>query len=300
MKIALVCYHVLEKYQHSTVKDEDGPLLQFLRDNGLDIYREVWNDESVNWSGYDLVVLKAPWDYHDQLPKFLSWLESVENGGSKVLNPPEIIRWNSDKEYLLEIAQELPVIKSLVLKPGDSFDLKYLQNYFESNKLVVKPTISAGAKHTYLVSDENISEIQSTLQTLIDSQPMLVQEFAGEVQSEGEWSFLFFNGEYSHHLLKKPGKSDFRVQHYFGGTIHKPETHPDLVDQTAKYVGQFAKGCMYARVDGIIRNGTFYLMELELIEPLLFLAYAKDGETAAQRRYLAALNQQIERLNNPE
>lgn len=293
MKIALVCYHVLEKYQHETVKDEDGPLLAFLQNHGLDIDRVVWNDEAVNWSEYDVVVLKAPWDYHDQLPKFLDWLDSVEKGGAKVINPVSVVKWNSDKEYLLEIAEKLPVINSVVTRPGDKLDFEALKLYFKTEKLVIKPTISAGAKHTYLIDDTNIDQMTSTLEQLIDIQPMLVQEFASEVQSEGEWSFLFFNGKYSHHLLKKPGKSDFRVQHYFGGTIHQPELDPDLIRQTSKYIEEFASDCMYARVDGIVRDGVFHLMELELIEPLLFLAYAKDGQVAAQSRYLAALKEQI-------
>lgn len=294
MKIALVCYHVLDKYQHETVKDEDGPLVSFLQEQGLDVERVIWNDDSVKWSDYNVVVLKAPWDYHDQLPKFLAWMDAVEQGGAKVINPPSIVRWNSDKEYLLDIAEKLPVIKSIVLRPGDSLDFDALKSHFKAEKLVFKPTISAGAKHTYLIDDFNISQMSKTLSQLIDAQPMLVQEFASEVQSEGEWSFLFFNREYSHHLLKKPGKSDFRVQHYFGGTIHKPEVDKDLINQTSKYVEQFASECMYARVDGIVRNGTFHLMELELIEPLLFLAYANDGQKAAQNRYLAALKVQLE------
>src|SRR5690554_6646046 len=113
MKIALVCYHVQEKYQHQTVKDEDGPLLTFLQQNGLNIHRAVWNDPTVNWSDFDLVVIKAPWDYHEQLDAFLGWLASLSNLGCRVLNPIDIIKWNSDKHYLTEIASKgLPVIST--------------------------------------------------------------------------------------------------------------------------------------------------------------------------------------------
>jgi glutathione synthase/RimK-type ligase-like ATP-grasp enzyme len=248
MKIALVCYHVLDKYQHQTVKDEDTPLLSYLQHNGLNIDRVVWNDDSVIWTDYEVVVLKAPWDYHEQLPKFLAWLDSVEKGGSKVINPPEVIRWNSNKEYLLEIAEKLPVIHSLVLRPGNELHVEALKNHFQTDKLVFKPTVSAGAKHTYLIDHTNHDKMFGTLHALIGQQPMLVQEFAGEIKTEGEWSFLYFNGEYSHHVLKKPGKSDFRVQHYFGGSIHQPEVNRNLIQQTSRYVEQFAAECMYARV----------------------------------------------------
>lgn len=295
MKIALVCYRVLEKYQHATVRDEDGPLLEYLKSHGIDVTREVWNDPNVIWANYDVVILKAPWDYHDQLPAFLEWLDTVEKNGSRVINPPNVVRWNSDKEYLLEIGKKLPVINSLVLYPGDTIDFESLKEHFRSQKLVFKPTISAGAKHTYLIDDSNYSNLSKTLQDLVNQHPMLVQEFAEEIQREGEWSFVFFNCKYSHHLLKKPGASDFRVQHYFGGTIHKPQADVSLIAQTSEYVELFAPTCMYARVDGIVRDGIFHLMELELIEPLLFLAYAHDGEISAQQRYLAALKEQIGR-----
>jgi len=289
MKIALVCYNVLEKYQHQTVKDEDEPLLAYLQKNGLNIHREVWNDSGVNWSDYDSVILKAPWDYHDHLDTFLSWIDELEQNGVRVVNPPAVVRWNSDKHYLVEISKDLPVVPTHLLEPGDQINFSELQGRFSSEKLVFKPAVSAGAKHTYLVDPANASSLIPVIESLLQEQTMLVQQFAAEVQAEGEWSYLYFNGNFSHAILKKPGNTDFRVQHYFGGTIHTPPINPDYIQQTNTYVKKFAPDCLYARVDGIVRNGTFFLMELELIEPLLFLAYAHDGEQAAQDRYLTAI-----------
>ncbi|HAC15445.1 MAG TPA: hypothetical protein DCE78_05800 [Bacteroidetes bacterium] len=290
MKIALVCYHVLEKYQHQTVKDEDGPLLDFLQLKGLDIHRVVWNDPAVKWGDYDAVVIKAPWDYHEQLDKFISWLEMLTNLGCTVLNPVDVIKWNSDKHYLVEIAKAgLPVISTVILEPGDEINIEELRNNLSTETLVFKPCVSAGAKHTYKIDRTNEADMLPKLKTLVQTDSFLVQEFSPEVVTEGEWSYIFFNGEFSHALVKKPGSGDFRVQHYFGGTIHIKDATSSQIRMAEKYVSQYAKGCLYARVDGIMRDGIFYLMELELIEPLLFLAYSHEGSEAAQTRYYNAL-----------
>ena len=294
MKIAFVCYHILEKYQHQTVKDEDGPLLAFLQNKGLDIYREVWNDPVVKWSEYDFVVLKAPWDYHDQLDDFLSWLEILTSLGCKVLNPVEVIKWNSDKHYLTEIAKRgFPVIPTVVLERGCEINIDDLRNQLNSETLVFKPCVSAGAKHTYKIDPNNAAEMLPKIKMLVQSDSFLVQEYSNEVVTQGEWSFIFFSGEFSHAILKKPNSGDFRVQHYFGGTIDMKEATPSQISMAEKYVNQFAQGCLYARVDGIMRNDVFYLMELELIDPFLFLAYSREGLEAAQNRYHNALSEII-------
>ena len=294
MKIALVCYHVLEKYQHQTVKDEDGPLLIFLQNKGLDIYREVWNDPAVKWSEYDFVVIKAPWDYHEQLDKFLSWLEMITKLGCKVLNPVDVIKWNSDKHYLSEIAGSgLSVIPTVVLERGSEINIDELRTQLNSETLVFKPCVSAGAKHTYKIDRNNVAEMLPKLKTLVQSDSFLVQEFSNEVVTEGEWSFIFFNGEFSHAIVKKPGSGDFRVQHYFGGTIQIKEVTTSQISMAGKYVSQFAKGCLYARVDGIMRNDVFFLMELELIEPLLFLDFSHNGLESAQNGYYKALSRML-------
>lgn len=297
MRIALVCYHVQDKYQHQTVKDEDGPLLAFLQSQGLDIHREIWNDSEVDWKRYDVVILKAPWDYHDQLDKFHEWLDALGTYGCRILNPVEVVKWNSDKRYLTEIATSgFKIIPTLAFEAGTRIDLAALSAHFGTNTLVFKPSISAGAKDTFKVHVDRSDETYEKIRNLISMQGFLVQEFTPEVQSEGEWSFLFFNGEFSHAILKTPGKGDFRVQHYFGGTIQSPSVEGHQIEQAKAYVDRFAKGCLYARVDGIMRKGEFHLMELELIEPLLFLAFSSDGERAAQQRYYNALNQQLAKL----
>ena len=104
MKIAYVCYTIQKKYTSETVKDEDILLIEFFKNKGLNIHWEVWTNTSVDWADYDLVLFKSPWDYHEDIIKFYNWLEHLNQLNIKTINPYEIIKWNSDKHYLKDIA----------------------------------------------------------------------------------------------------------------------------------------------------------------------------------------------------
>jgi glutathione synthase/RimK-type ligase-like ATP-grasp enzyme len=257
MKIAYICY------DGPLLTDEDGLLLNFLQQKRLDIQREIWTDTSVNWQQYDLAILKSPWDYIDKITVFYDWLSMLEGLGVRLLNPYATVRWNSDKHYLKEmIAAGFPVIPATFIEKGEVFD------YPVTEKLIIKPCVSGGAKHTFIVTPERIPEINLLLQ----EEAFMLQPFMKEIQEEGEWSFLFFNGRFSHCLLKTPVDGDFRVQHQFGGRSLYQQPPADHLFTASSFVERFAKGCLYARVDGVVKDGQFLLMELELIEPLLFLA----------------------------
>lgn len=308
MKIALVCYTVQDKYQHPTVHDEDGPLLHFMHTKGLDVQRVVWDDSHIQWHEFDLVILKAPWDYHEKLSVFLSWIDSLHQNGVRVLNPPPIVKWNSDKHYLNDISRSgYPVIESSILEVGSTFDPLKLMDEFSTDVIVVKPCISAGAKHTYKLERSNEmhliekstmignglgdGSVSSIVNLLLKKEAFIVQPFVPEIVEEGEYSYVFFNGDFSHAILKKPRNDDFRVQHYHGGTISSHSAREVEVTMAKRFVDQFASGCLYARVDGIMRDGMFQLMELELIEPMLYFAYSHDGAEEAMDRYCRAVSQ---------
>lgn len=289
MKIAYVCYEDVGKYT-SSVENEDDILLKFLKTKGLDITMEVWNDPNVDWKTYDVAVLKSPWDYFDKINEFYQWLNKLEELNLNLLNPVKVVKWNSDKHYLREIADAgLPVTPTLYLEKGVTPNLGSCFEKLKSETLIVKPCISGGSKNTIKVTKANLAQVSSLVQEYLREEAYMVQPFLKEIETEGEWSLLFFNGKFSHSLLKKAKQGDFRVQHYLGGTIHS-ETAPDsLVRSAEEYVKQFAKGCLYARVDGLIVKGEFMLMELELIEPFLFLFTNPDS----YQNYYEALTEMI-------
>ena len=278
MKIAYVCYNVLEKYTSASVPDEDSLLLDFLKKKGLDIHLEIWTNEHVNWSDYNLVLLKAPWDYHDHIIAFNNWLSKLKSLSIQLLNPYEIIKWNSDKHYLEDISDAgLSIIPTLFVEKNTALQITSLFQQLNSQKLIIKPCISASAKNTFILTPENYALHQKNIDDLLKTESYLIQPFIKEIETEGEWSFLFFDGKYSHSVLKKPRSGDFRVQHCHGGTIHTEATTALHIATAKKYVDLFAKNCLYARVDGIMVNGEFLLMELELIEPFLFLSYHPES-----------------------
>jgi hypothetical protein len=290
MKLALIGYQIQEKYNNGAIRDEDQDLFDFLTEKELQVYREVWNEPNVNWTNYNSVIIKSPWDYHENHEDFLTWLEHLTAQGIKVLNSAETIRWNSDKHYLKDVLDSgLPTIPTIYLEKGESLDST--KNYFlelNTPKLVIKPCISAGAKNTVLVSPEEFPELTHLINGWLEQEAYMVQPFIKEIL-EGEWSLLFFGGKYSHSLLKTPKDEDFRVQHYLGGKVNYIAADEKLILQAGQFIEKFAADTLYARVDGVVIEGIFHLMELELIEPYLFL----NNDAQRLENYFQALNAKI-------
>ncbi|KAB1231873.1 ATP-grasp domain-containing protein [Chryseobacterium viscerum] len=284
MKITIVGYKKEERLSQGVANDEDTELINFLIHKGLDVVPTIWNDRNVDWSSFNVVIIKSPWDYHNHLNEFVNWLDNLEKIGVKVLNPVEIIQWNSDKHYLKDLAEkQLPVIPAEYIEKGSGFDNRFFA-YFNTDKLVVKPCVSAGAQNTITVNKDNFNERSVEIETLLKEQDYMVQPFVDDIKN-GEWSFLFFNGKYSHCSLKTPKKGDFRVQHYHGGSISYPTPDPLYIEQAGSYLKSLPQATLYARVDGVVINNSFQLMELELIEPYLFL----NGDHRLLENYYEAL-----------
>lgn len=272
-RLAYIGYKVQEKYLQGIVHNEYDELLCFLQDKGLCVEPVIWNDERVDWGQYDFAILKSPWDYHENVPAFYDWLNKLQACQVRLLNSASIVQWNMDKHYLQDItAAGLSVIATRFLTQGSKAgDIYPCFELFGTDRLILKPCISAGAMNTLLLTREKIAARSEEIDGLLAAAAYLVQPFE-EAVLKGEWSFLFFNGVYSHSVLKVPGKDDFRVQHYHGGSIEHREATARHIKTAGRYVHQFAPGTLYARVDGIVKEDEFYLMELELIEPYLYLS----------------------------
>lgn len=290
MNIAYITYENVGKYVSTTSSDdEEVVLLNFLKQKGLPITDEKWTDETVSWEKYSHAIIKSPWDYFDKYPAFLNWLSKLEELGIKMLNPIETIRWNSDKHYLKDIENAgLNVTPTAFCEKDSQPNLSSYFEFFKQKELVIKPVVSGGSKNTFRFNEENVAFIEKEVHQLLKEEAFMIQPFLKEIAEEGEWSFLFFNGKYSHSLIKKAKPGDFRVQHYLGGTIHPQQPNHQEIATAQTYVDQFAKNCLYARVDGVIVNGNFCLMELELIEPFLFL-FTNENSYEAYHQALKSL-----------
>jgi len=278
MKIALITYLDKGAYDTTTVESEDDKLLYFLKEKGFTIDLVIWNNPHINWEDYQVAILKSPWDYFDLIEDFYTWLDLLATKKVKLLNPVNVVRWNSDKRYLKEIeAAGLKIIPSIFINKQNRVSLKHFFDELNTDKLIVKPCISGGAKNTFKVTIDHVEAVNHQLNHLLQEEDFIIQPFLPEILESGEWSFIFFNGTYSHSLIKKAKPGDFRVQPAHGGSVHPQNPDHDLIAMAQQYVDLFAKNCLYARVDGTFVNGEFLLMELELIEPFLFLNTAPEN-----------------------
>lgn len=286
MHLALVTYEPVISYSADHVEDEDALLTQYLRQQGHQVTPEIWTNPAVDWTRYDTLLLKSPWDYFDRIDAFYQWLDTLEQLRVRVLNPVATVRWNASKHYLRDIEQAgFPIVPTRWLSAGTTFEPAALFAGFGTEKLIVKPAVSGGAKNTFALSPAEAQAAAGRITELLQTEAFLAQPFLPQVQTLGEWSFIYLGGHYSHCVLKTPKAGDFRVQHYLGGGIEAREAPAHLRPVADAIVARFAADCLYARVDGIEVGGGFQLMELELIEPFLYLA----TEPAALQRYEQAV-----------
>lgn len=264
---------------------DDSLLIQALAHRGFESQLLTWG--TIPAQG--VVVIRTTWDYYHQLSNFLTWVSQLEVAGVQLLNPPSTVRWNANKNYLLEL-QDLGVS---MLPTSIVDEISPLPN----TRFILKPTISAGAYLTeYFDShDEARHHIRRIEQ--IGAQTLL-QPFANEIQN-GELSLVFFalpHPTFSHAVLKKPKDADFRVQGDFGGLNERVYPAQEVVDQALLILEKVPVPFVYARVDGILRGDTLMLMEIELIEPELFSQYASgSADLFAHAIELAIFSDRIHR-----
>jgi hypothetical protein len=275
--VAIVSYFSTGAYDANTI-DEDQLLSKTLNELGVSHEIKAWSDPQVDWSKYSHLLIKSPWDYFDYYPEFLAWIEKIKKLGIRVLNDLDTIRWNSSKSYLLEIENKgFPVIAGMLLTKGSRPDLAQILQKIESEILVVKPLVSGGAKNTLKIPVSKWTDFEEKISQMLQEEDFLVQPFIPEVAEVGEYSLIFFNGKFSHAVLKTPAPADFRVQHYFGGTIKEIEPDKNMLQSCQNLMDKFGANTLYGRVDGVEIDGKFHLMELELIEPYLFLGLSEKA-----------------------
>jgi glutathione synthase/RimK-type ligase-like ATP-grasp enzyme len=249
---------------------DDRTLLRPLAERGFKAEPAVWSDPTYPWEERDAVVIRSCWDYHLRSEDFLRWIASLK---SAVWNPPALIRWNADKSYLRALEDKgIPIIPTFWCEPEQTPSLADALHDKGWARAVVKPRISATAHRTQLVEVTNAEAGQELFEELKAGPGVMVQEFMDGILSEGEWSLMFFAGKFSHAVLKTSKPGDFRVQSDFGGKSRAADP-PAFVIECAVRAIQTVAPTLYARVDGVVDHdrSQFRIMELELIEPALFL-----------------------------
>jgi glutathione synthase/RimK-type ligase-like ATP-grasp enzyme len=264
----------------------DTLLAEAFQDAGMRVTPTVWSDPSVRWKRFDLILIRSPWDYYHEIEAFQEWL--TEREGAFVLNPIPLVRWNLRKNYLAQLAAwGVPIVPTIFLEQGQPTSLALALEERGWQEAVVKPQISAGAFETWPCTLQQAPTQQKKFEASLTERPLLIQPLLSEIRQFGEWSLIFFAGEFSHAVLKRPSPGDFRVQTEFGGSAQRAEPSEVLLDVAVRAITAAGRVSpwLYARVDLVETTRGPLLMELELIEPELFFGLA----SGAAERFVTCL-----------
>ncbi|HEY0659809.1 MAG TPA: hypothetical protein VGD21_00580 [Lysobacter sp.] len=271
--------------------DDLIPLLDACAAAGLDTSIRAWDDPSVTWSRFDVVLLRSTWDYTQRLPEFLQWCERVSSQ-ARLLNPLPVVRWNTDKHYLADLAARgVPVIPSAFVEPEDD-PLPALQAFLAAHadaaQFVVKPAIGAGSRDAQRYAREQEFAAANHIARLLEGgRSVLLQPYLASVDEAGETALVYFNGEYSHAIRKGPllRLDDAATDALFAAEAITARTPGDDERELGEQVLAAAMAQLgitaplpYTRVD-VIRDadGRPRLLELELCEPSLFFTHAQGS-----------------------
>ncbi len=265
-RIALVTY---SQYPKLTISD--NLLIKPLQEAGFEPIVTPWDNKKTDWKQFNLIVLRSCWNYHLKVKEFTTWLDYLGENKLKVFNPISLLKWNLDKKYLLDLDEKgIPIIPTVFIKKGSTAGLIKIIEENNWPEIVIKPTIGASAYEVYKATEDTLGKISIQFDQLVNHGDVMIQPLMKEVITEGEYSFVFLGGKYSHAVLKKPKRNEFRTNYIFGGTSQKVEPEEGLLQQAMKIVKTIPSPALYARVDGLNINGKLTLMELELIDPHLF------------------------------
>jgi O-ureido-D-serine cyclo-ligase len=263
--------------------DEDEPPLHLaFQTVGCEVQIAEWDDPKIDWGSFDIALLRSAWDYAERVVEFLAWVERASKV-THVLNPLQLLRWNTDKHYLQQLgAAGVAVVPSAFIEPGDD-PLSALRSFLDEHtqaELVVKPAVGAGSRDTQRHRRSQIEAAVAHAKRLLDAKrSVLVQPYLGRVDKEGETALMFFEGRFSHAIRKGPLLPPGGAA--TGGLFAAESITPrvpgnDEMQLAQKVVSAVPFGTpLYARVD-LIRDdsGAPRLLELEMAEPSLFFVHA--------------------------
>lgn len=258
--------------------EEDNLLRRGFEARGIAAESVVWSRPDVDWSHYDAALIRSTWDYLDDRENFLRVLAQIEASSCRLFNPLAAVRWNMDKGYLFDLEQwDVPIIPTYPAANVDTGALRRAMAATQARAVVLKPTVGLGAAHIRRVP---LDELDSALVKLDAAHPRrdyLIQPFIEEVVAEGEWSFVTFERQLSHVLLKRPAPDDYRVQGIYGGTIQPAEPSREDRRLAEAVLAKLPFDLLYARLDFVRAGGHLAVIEVELIEPIFSFNLVPDS-----------------------
>jgi hypothetical protein len=291
MRIALATCSRLPDWER-----DDEALRAALRARGAEPVDAVWDDPSVAWGSFDACLIRTTWDYAERRDEFVAWSERVADA-TLLLHGPELVRWNTHKSYLRDLERRgVPIVPTIWIDRGERVDPASILAERGWARGFLKPVVGSTARETLPFEAGECGAARAHLERMLAAESMMLQPYLSRVETEGECSIVFLGGEVTHAVRKVPVPGDYRVQDDFGAADfpHVP-THVEL---------RFARGAvesvgaplLYARVDTLRDDGgQLRLVELEIVEPLLFFRHAPH----AAGRLAEALLDRVRRRARP-
>jgi glutathione synthase/RimK-type ligase-like ATP-grasp enzyme len=256
----------------------DDPLADALRERGVAVSRPCWDDATVAWGELDLAVVRTTWDYAERREEFLAWAERTARH-AEVLNPPEVLRWNTHKSYLIELEERgAPVVPTAWLAQGDRVAVADILAGRGWAAAVAKPAVGVGGQGLVRVDAEEPGAAQDDVDALLADGDVLVQPYLERVESTGELSVVVIDGVAGHTVRKLPRGGEYRVHEEHGASHERVEVEPEVAALAEWLVEATGHELVFARVDLLEDDvGALQVVELEATEPDLYLRHASDG-----------------------
>ncbi len=242
-------------------------------ERGIAFDTVFWDEPGLASRGFDLAIIRTCWDYHERPQQFVETLEAHERAGLRVLNAPDVVKWNARKTYLKELGPS--AIPTLWAERADAATIAHAFDALDAAEIVVKPQIGAGSSETVRLARDAWREAD-----LIDGPKAaaMIQPFLRAIETEGELSLFWFGGVFSHAIRKVPARGDWRAN-IPGETHFVAETaSPGAMDAAESARARAPKDLLYVRIDLVLGDdGQWRVIEIEAIEPYFFLDLAPEG-----------------------
>lgn len=248
---------------------DDDLAIEPLQKLGWNVETISWRDKTVDWNNFSAVIIRTTWDYQKSPDEFLRILRQIDESKTRLENSLKTVEWNLSKVYLRELENNGVKIVPTVWREKTPTETEFYLwlDHFKTAEIIIKPIISATAEFTY-----RLREFSPELSEIFQTRKYMIQPFMPNIVSEGEFSLFYFGGNYSHTILKTPKQKDFRVQEEHGGIITAVKPSEKLLNTAEKVLSFIEPTPLYARIDFVRdEQNDFCLMELELIEPALYL-----------------------------
>jgi len=249
------------------ITPSDQLYAEALRRRGCEVVGAPWNGPGMAFEGAAAVVIRSTWGYYRTAEAFRDWTEAMA-AATRLFNPIGLVRWNLRKDYVGKLAAAGVRVPGTRIVPRDTAAIERVFDETGWQSAVVKPTTGGGGYSVELLTRDAVGAATARLA----GDNVLVQEFLPEI-AEGELSMVYFDGVFSHAIRKRPPQGEFRVNSRFGATRVAEKPARAVTEQGAAALRVLPEVPLYARVDGVVRDGALIILEVEVLEPALFMEF---------------------------